>query len=125
MRVLLDTHVLLWWLFDDQKLGPVVRTAISDGRNEVFVSAITVAEIAIKRSLGKLPGPDGLLQTLTEEGFQELPLLSTHSADVEFLPYHHRDPFDRLLVAQARVESLTLATYDRNLQRYGIPTISG
>ncbi|CAN5126811.1 type II toxin-antitoxin system VapC family toxin [soil metagenome] len=125
MRILLDTHVLLWWLLDDPQLGPRVRAKIADGRNEVFVSSVTVAEIAIKRALGKLPGPHGLLTSLTEEGFQELPLLSTHASALETLPQHHRDPFDRMLIAQALTESMTFATYDAVALRYDVQTITG
>ena len=124
MRILLDTHVLLWWLGDDAQLGPEARLVIADGGNEVFVSAVSIAEIAIKRSQGKLTAPSELLTVLAEEGFQELPLLSSHAAELENLPWHHRDPFDRLLVAQARVEGLTLATHDRHLAQYDVPVTS-
>lgn len=125
MRVLLDTHVLLWWLFDEAKLGPRVRSVIADGRNEIFVSSITVAEIAIKRSLGKLPGPPGLLGSLVEEGFQELPSLSTHAVVLEELPLHHRDPFDRFLIAQAMTDSLTFASYGPRVRAYDVELITG
>ncbi len=125
MRVLLDTHVLLWWLFDDQRLGPRVRSIIADGSNEVFVSSVTVAEIAIKSSLGKLTGPPGLLGSLVEEGFQELALLSTHAITLENLPLHHRDPFDRLLVAQAITDSLTFISYDPHIRAYDVEVVSG
>ena len=125
MRVLLDTHVLLWWLLDDARLGPRVRSTIADGRNDIYVSAVTVAEIAIKRSLGKLPGPPGLLDSLVEEGFEELPLLSSHSALLENLPFHHKDPFDRLLVVQALSEPLAFATYDARISAYDVDVITG
>jgi PIN domain nuclease of toxin-antitoxin system len=125
VRVLLDTHVLLWWLFDDARLGPRVRSTITQGRNDIYVSAVTVAEIAIKRSLGELPGPPGLLGSLIEEGFQELPLLSTHAALLESLPSLHKDPFDRLLIAQAQSESLTLATYDAHMPAYDVEILTG
>jgi PIN domain nuclease of toxin-antitoxin system len=124
VNLLLDTHVLLWWLADDPKLGATTRAAIADGRNDVYVSAVTIAEIAIKRSQGKLAAPPELLQVLTEEGFSELPLLSTHAAALETLPWHHRDPFDRMLVAQATVEGLTLATADRNIPAYGVSVLA-
>lgn len=125
MRVLLDTHVLLWWLFNDARLGPRVRSAITQGRNEIYVSSVTVAEIAIKRSLGKLPGPPGLLGSLVEEGFQELPLLSTQAILLENLPNHHKDPFDRLLIVQAQSDSLTLATYDARMKAYDVAILTG
>ncbi len=126
MRLLLDTHVLLWWLADDQRLGPRVRSALEDGRNDVFVSAVTIAEIAIKKSLGKLDAPPGLTQVLAEEGFEELPLLSTHSVALEALPRHHSDPFDRLLIAQATTERLAFATDDSDMRLYDtVEIISG
>jgi PIN domain nuclease of toxin-antitoxin system len=125
VRVLLDTHVLLWWLFDDSRLGPGVRTILANGRNEIFVSAVSVAEIAIKRSLGKISGPPGLLGSLVEEGLQELALLSTHALALESLPLHHRDPFDRMLIAQAMTESLTFASYDPLIRAYDVEVVSG
>ena len=125
MRLLLDTHVLLWWLNNDRRLGPHVRSLITDGHHDVLVSSVSVAEIAIKRSLGKITAPAELLNTLAEEGFQELPLLATHAAALEHLPLHHRDPFDRMLVAQAVTESLTLASHDAAFQLYGVPMVSG
>ena len=124
VNLLLDTHVLLWWLADDPKLGAATRAAIADGRNDVHVSSVTIAEIAIKRSQGKLDAPRELLHILIEEGFSELPLLSTHAAALETLPWHHRDPFDRMLVAQAVVEGLTLATADRNIHAYDITVLA-
>lgn len=124
MRILLDTHVLLWWLGDDPQLGQELRSAIANGAHEVFVSSVSIAEIAIKRSQGKLAAPAELLRVLAEEGFQELPLLSIHATEVEHLPWHHRDPFDRLLVAQATVEGLTLATHDRQIRQYEVVVIS-
>lgn len=125
MRLLLDTHVLLWWLNDDRKLGPQVRSLISDGSNEILVSSVSVAEISIKRAMGKIAAPSDLLNSLAEEGFRELPLLATHAAALEQLPLHHRDPFDRMLIAQAITESLTFATHDKAALRYDIRTING
>ena len=124
MNLLLDTHVLLCWLGDDPKLGAETRAAIADGRNEVSVSAVTIAEIAIKRSQGKLDAPPELLHILTEEGFTELPLLSTHAAALETLPWHHRDPFDRMLIAQASVEGMTLATMDKSIHDYDVTVLA-
>lgn len=124
VNLLLDTHVFLWWLSDDPKLGGLTRAAIADGRNEVSVSAVTIAEIAIKRSQGKLDAPHDLLHILAEEGFTELPLLSTHAAGLETLPWHHRDPFDRMLVAQAKVEGLTLATLDKIIRAYDVTVLA-
>ena len=125
MNLLLDTHVFLWWLADDPKLGAETRSTIADGRNEVSVSAVTIAEIAIKRSQGKLDAPPDLLHILAEEGFTELPLLSTHAAALETLPWHHRDPFDRMLIAQAQIEGLALATSDRRIRDYEVTVVEG
>lgn len=120
MRLLLDTHVVLWWLGDDTKLTPTVRSAITSGANEVFVSSISVVEISIKFSLGKLRAPRELLELLTENGLAQLPFSSVHAIELRELPWHHRDPFDRMLVAQARVEGLTLATADQTLRAYDV-----
>ncbi len=118
MRLLLDTHALLWWLSDDTKLGAEARSAIADGSNEILVSTVSLAEIAIKRSLGKLHAPASILEVSIDEGFAELPLLSTHAAALARLPWHHRDPFDRLLLAQAEVEDLVVVTADRRFADY-------
>lgn len=123
MRLLLDTHILLWWLGDDDRLGTTARAAIGDGRNDVLVSSVSVMEIAIKRSLGKLDAPDDIFGALAEEGLDELPLLSRHAVAIEHLPWHHRDPFDRMLVAQALTEGLVLVTHDDRLRDYGVATL--
>ncbi len=120
MRLLLDTHILLWWLDDDAKLGAALRAAIVDGANEVFVSSITVAEIEIKKALGKLGVPRELLTLLDEAGIATLPLAASHSQQLRDLPPHHADPFDRLLIAQAQVENLALATADSAFAAYEV-----
>lgn len=119
MRLLLDTHVLLWALADPAHLGDGARLAIQDGRNEVLVSAATVWEIAIKRAAGKLDAPDDLLGVALATGFGSLPISARHASIAGALPPHHRDPFDRMLVAQARVESLTVVTRDERFDLYG------
>jgi PIN domain nuclease of toxin-antitoxin system len=123
VRLLLDTHIVLWWLADDPRLAPGIRAAVLDGSNDAFVSAVVVAEIAIKQSLGKLDAPFELVTLLSENGFQELPLTCAHSAELGRLPWLHRDPWDRMLVAQARVESLTLATVDPRIRTYDVVTL--
>lgn len=124
MNLLLDTHVLLWALDDDPSLSPAARTAITDGRNMVFVSAATAWEITIKKALGKLRAPtEGYLQELQRHRFTPLDITTEHALAVESLPPHHADPFDRMLVAQAQVEKLTLVTRDERLLDYGVPTI--
>jgi PIN domain nuclease of toxin-antitoxin system len=120
VRLLLDTHVLLWWLADDSKLGPGIRSLIADGANDVFVSAISIAEIALKQSLGKLDAPGNLAELLAEEGFTPLPFDAAHASALAHLPWHHRDPFDRMLVAQAISANLTFATSDSRVAEYDV-----
>ncbi|HVL62133.1 MAG TPA: type II toxin-antitoxin system VapC family toxin [Microbacterium sp.] len=120
MRLLLDTHILLWWLADDRRLSADHRALIADAHNLVLISAMTVAEIAIKSSLGKLDAPDDLLPTLEAGGFDELTFESRHAEVLRKLPWHHRDPFDRMLIAQAIAEQLTVVTADPHFAAYGV-----
>lgn len=122
-RLLLDTHALLWWLGNDARLGAQARAIVTDARNEVFVSAASTWEIAIKRSLGKLSAPGGLDAIIGEEGFSPLPISLFHGQQAGSLPPPHRDPFDRMLVAQAQAEGLELLTVDARLAGYGIRLI--
>ncbi|MEA2080981.1 MAG: type II toxin-antitoxin system VapC family toxin [Pseudomonadota bacterium] len=119
-KLLLDTHAFLWWLGNDSRLGPKAREAISDERNDVFVSAVTGWEIAIKRSIGKLSAPDNLDALLEDEGFSPLAITFYHGEQAGSLPPHHKDPFDRMLVAQAQAEGLTLVTRDKQFTLYGV-----
>lgn len=123
MRLLLDTHVVLWALADDPTLSEEARAAIVAGRNTVLVSAASAWEIAIKKTLGKLRAPDDFEEQLAAHRLEPLPVSVAHALAVEELPHHHSDPFDRLLVAQARAEGLTLVTRDSRLPRYGIATV--
>lgn len=123
--LLLDTHVLLWANGDPSRLGPIATAHLQDPVNRLLVSAVSVAEIAIKRSIGKLEMPmpiDDLVEAL---GAAWLDLTSTHAAAVERLPLLHRDPFDRLLAAQALVETVTLLTADERLLVYPVTTLDG
>ena len=122
-RLLLDTHVLLWWLSDDRRLGKRAREAIADPNNEAFASAVSGWEIAIKRGLGKLDAPDDLEEHVKGQGFKPLPITFGHTERVGKLPRLHDDPFDRMLVAQARTEGLVLITKDARIKRYGTPTL--
>lgn len=119
-RLLVDTHALLWWLTDDSALSTAAREAIADPVNEPLVSTASAWEIAIKRSLGKLSAPDDLPTTIVEQGFSWLPIGADHAWHLRTLPFHHRDPFDRVLVAQALVERLPIVTTDSHLCRYGV-----
>ena len=119
-RLLVDTHALLWWLTDDPALSPAARDAIADPVNEPFVSAASVWEIAIKRSLGKLDAPDDLLEIVSDEGFVFLAVTPWHAWRVAQLPRHHGDPFDRLLVAQALGEGVPVVTADPQFGAYGV-----
>ncbi len=123
-RLLLDTHALLWALDDDDALDEAARNAIVDPRNDVFVSAISIWEISIKRSLGKLKAPGDLISAVEASGFQELAVTFVHADHAGNLPPHHRDPFDRMLVAQAQVEGLTIVTHDRVIAKYGVRTLA-
>jgi PIN domain nuclease of toxin-antitoxin system len=119
-RLLVDTNALLWWLADDPALSGAARDCIADPANEPLVSAASVWEIAIKRSLGKLTVPDDLPDRIAGEGFAWLPVSSPHAWQVRALPMHHRDPFDRLLVAQALYERLPIVSADAHLSPYGV-----
>ncbi len=119
MRLLVDTHLLVWWLAGKgvpQEAAELIR----DPDNQVYASAASIWEIAIKVSLGKIRvDPAEFVTALRDGGFQELPVTSRHAAGIAALPHHHRDPFDRLLVAQALCEPMRLLTEDRGLTAYG------
>ncbi|MDO3377206.1 type II toxin-antitoxin system VapC family toxin [Geoalkalibacter halelectricus] len=119
-RFLLDTHVFLWWLDDAPELGPYCRELIADQRNEVFVSAATTWEISIKKTIGKLDAPEDMDSIVEDEGFSKLPINLYHGQLAGSLPVLHRDPFDRLLVAQEQVEDLILMTSDANIGLYNV-----
>lgn len=123
MNLLLDTHVVLWALTDDPHLAPEARAAIGDGRNQVFVSAVSAWEITIKRALGKLAAPDDLVLQLSAARFEGLDVRIEHALAVGGLPDHHHDPFDRLLVAQAQMTALTIVTHDPQVQQYDVATL--
>lgn len=123
MNLLLDTHALLWWLDDSQELSSQARTSISDSQHNVYVSAVTAWEISIKKSLGKLDAPDDLDAALAANAFEEMPLTIAHATAAGQLPNHHSDPFDRMLVAQANVEGLTLVTRDEDIIKYDVVTL--
>ncbi|MFT3899378.1 MAG: type II toxin-antitoxin system VapC family toxin [Gordonia sp. (in: high G+C Gram-positive bacteria)] len=119
---LLDTHALLWWLADDPQLPTATKTLIADPGNRVFVSAASIWEAGIKRALGKLEisAELPLADIADDEGFTPLPISLQHAAAAAALPPHHRDPFDRMLVAQAASDGLVLLSRDVALKRYGV-----
>ena len=119
MRVLLDTHLLLWWLAASPSLPEQARALIGASENTVFVSAVSLWEIWLKESLGKLRLPADFEERLAEGAFESLPLTGKQARLVASLPWHHRDPFDRMLVAQAQAEDLILATADEVVAAYG------
>jgi PIN domain nuclease of toxin-antitoxin system len=123
MNLLLDTHILLWWLDGSPSLSKTASEAISDASNLVFVSAAVVWEIRIKQTLGKLKIPADFRQVLERQPFEKLPITAEHAHAVGDLPSHHRDPFDRMLIAQAKVEGLTIVTHDRIFRQYRIPIV--
>lgn len=128
MRALLDTHVFLWWNMDDPRLSDSIREIISDGRNELLLSAASAWEIAIKAGRGRLtlpaPPQEYVADRLGLHGFRPLPISLGHALHVYNLPNHHRDPFDRLLVAQAQLEEIPILTADPVIARYDVKTIS-
>lgn len=127
MDLLLDTNAFIWWLDDSPRIGGPARTAISDPLNGVFVSAATFWELAIKLSLKKLnvrsDATSWVPQELARNRFRPLPVQLHHALAVEHLPFHHRDPFDRLLIAQAIEEDLTIITGDSEFEAYAVRVI--
>jgi len=121
VRLLLDTNVLLWWLSDNRKLGKGARDIIANPRNDVLVSAASVWEVAIKAALGRIEIElDDLESAIASNGFQPLPIGLRHAVRVGGVPAVHRDPFDRMLVAQASVEELRIVSHDRVFERYAL-----
>lgn len=120
MTLLLDTHILLWWLADDPSLPTEAAAAIVDPETEVIVSAASAWEIAIKKAAGRLVAPDDLLGELSANAFGTLSITTAHAQLAGTLPPHHTDPFDRMLIAQAQLERLTLVSVDRRFSAYEV-----
>lgn len=124
MRLLLDTHTLLWWLSGNERLPPEVRKVIANEGSAIFVSAASVWEIATKHRIGKLPDAAAIVADLDnimlEQGFKELPIAVKHGRAAGGLPGPHRDPFDRMLIAQAMLEDLTLVSNEQRFDVYGV-----
>jgi PIN domain nuclease of toxin-antitoxin system len=119
VSLLLDTHVILWWLTDDLALSDDVKTRLDD-EPDVYVSPASLWEVTIKQSIGKLSEPIDVAEEIRDSGFRELPITFHHAIAAGRLPLIHRDPFDRMLVAQAQCEGLTLASRDPHIQRYDV-----
>ena len=118
MRILIDTHIYFWWLNNDKLLSRKTRDLIENTEN-IYVSAVSLMEMAIKIRLGKMEANiDHLIHEISENGFKELPLSSLHAKILSTLPLHHRDPFDRMLIAQALSEPLQFLTADKSLEIY-------
>ncbi|MGY1705623.1 type II toxin-antitoxin system VapC family toxin [Geodermatophilus sp. SYSU D00697] len=124
MTLLLDTHVLLWWLADDHRLTPAMREAISDPATSVAVSAASAWEMSIKAALGKLSVPEDLADEVERHGFDVLPITVEDGLAAGALPRHHDDPFDRMLIAQAVRRRFVLVTADRRFSDYDVLVLS-
>ncbi|WP_249020821.1 type II toxin-antitoxin system VapC family toxin [Conexibacter sp. S30A1] len=122
MRLLLDTHVVLWQAAGEDRLGPAAKRQLRAAQ-ELRFSVVSFAEIGVKASIGKLDDPPDLVECLGEMGLSVLGLTVAHAMAVAELPLHHRDPFDRLLIAQARIEGLTLLSADRRIMAYDINVV--
>lgn len=122
MKLLLDTHAVLWWQTDSRKLKPAARKAIATA-SLVWVSSVTASEVAIKISQGRLRVNEPVRIAVGADDFMELPLTIQHAEELQRLAFHHTDPFDRMLIAQARVEGATIVTHDRAFEPYGVPVI--
>jgi PIN domain nuclease of toxin-antitoxin system len=123
VRILIDTHIFLWWDRQLRSLTRSLRAAIADGDNDIFVSAASIWEIAIKRATGKLSFSRSIVDAVSELGFAILPVTGSHAEHAGGLPHHHNDPFDRLIIAQAHLEGMVLGTQDRLMQPYRVATL--
>lgn len=123
MKLLLDTHAVLWWLASPEELAPLARKAIETPAHEVFVSAASLWEMSIKQELGKLVLPGHPVPVLASSGFAMLAINVEHAWRAGSLSPHHKDPFDRMLVAQAEIEGMVLVTRDANIPKYGVPVL--
>jgi PIN domain nuclease of toxin-antitoxin system len=124
VSLLLDTHVLLWWLQDDPRLCDRARQTIADRGDVVAASAASVWEIGVKRATGRLKAPAQIGAIIEAQGFEPLAITFAHATEAGALPPFHADPFDRMLVAQARTEGLILMTADPKISRYDVPTMA-
>jgi PIN domain nuclease of toxin-antitoxin system len=124
VRLLLDTHALLWTLIEPERLADEALAAVTDPQNDVTVSVVSAWEISIKQAAGKLDAPDDLPSALAEQRFVPLPVTLSHALRAGRLPLHHTDPFDRLIIAQAGLEDLTIVMRDRAFRPYGVSLLA-
>lgn len=122
-RFLVDTNIFIWWMEKSNRLGKNIFTLVNDPQNLIFLSVASILEIVIKRAKKKLKIPKDIDTGLRESGFRTLPIEFAHALEFEKLPSYHKDPFDRLLISQARVENLTLITSDEKIWRYDLPVL--
>lgn len=123
VRLLLDTNALIWTLVRRERISPIALDAIEDETNDVFVSVVSVWEIEIKSAKGKLDTPGDLQGALAVQGFKSLAVAMAHAYAVESLPHYHRDPFDRMIIAQAHLEGMTIVTSDRDIKHYPVAVL--
>ena len=122
-KLLLDTHTLLWWLADHPRIGVKAKSLIAEPRNAIYVCAVSHWEISINKSLGKLSAAENLDQVVEEWGFTKLPISCFHGDQTGALPKHHKDPFDRMLIAQAQSEGLSIITNDEIFSCYSVQIV--
>jgi PIN domain nuclease of toxin-antitoxin system len=128
MRALLDTHIFLWWIFDDPQLDQSIREVLKNAENDLFLSAASTWEIAIKVQIGKLVLPGDLLSFISRHmalnSIVELPITVRHALHTILLPSYHKDPFDRLIVAQSQLEVMPVITTDPEIRQYGVDVVT-
>jgi len=123
MRLLLDTHIFLWWMADDPTLGRIARSAIAAPENELFLSVISIWEIGLKKAANRLQAPDNVEEEIKRRGIAALAITVPHVVAAPRLPKIHGDPFDRMLIAQAQIEKLTIITRDRAFAKYDVAVL--
>lgn len=125
MNYLLDTHIILWWLTEPEKIAKKARDIISDRGSSIYISSVSFWEMAIKQSIGRLHFPINMIQLVTQQEFEILPIYANECLATSDLPLHHSDPFDRMLIIQAKLQDLILITRDKKLAEYPVVTIAG
>lgn len=125
MNYLLDTHVVLWWLSDPKKIAKKAKQIIQDREQAIFISSVSFWEMAVKSSLGRLNIPRNMLNILLNDGFQTLPLEPEAALSIIDLPDFHKDPFDRMLVSQAKYHDMVFITRDKHIKKYPLVTVNG